>query len=127
MSANTEREEALRIDPEVLAVRRSAAMVAGSTFARLYGPLLEAEPLPEPAPDDRDGQAVRRMALAAAGDDGYRRQLVELAALHGALFREAVDAVYEIEVRTLGRFEAEARHHLDLRHLAETRRRDAQD
>jgi hypothetical protein len=43
------------------------------------------------------------MSNAAAVDDGYRVQLLDLAALHGGLYRQAVDALYALEVRTLGR------------------------
>ena len=75
--------------------------------------------------DDPDARALERMSTAAAQDDKYRVQLLDLAALHGGLFEKAVNALYALEVRTLGRWEAEARHQLDLRQIAETRRRDA--
>jgi len=77
-------------------------------------------------PDDLDAKAVERMSKAAAEDDGYRVQLLDLAALHGGPYEQAVHALYAIEVRTLGRYEAEARHQLDRRQITETRKRDAQ-
>src|SRR5262245_6224126 len=51
--------------------------------------------------DDADHRAVERMRNAAAQDDGYRVQLVDLAALHGGPYRRAVDALYWLEVGSL--------------------------
>jgi hypothetical protein len=77
-------------------------------------------------PDDLDARAVERMSAAAAEDDGYRVQLVDLAALHGGLYERAVNAVYSVEKKTLGRWEAEARHQLDRAQIAETQAADAE-
>jgi hypothetical protein len=81
---------------------------------------------PELDLDDPDVRAVERMSRAAAEDDGYRVQLLDLAALHGGRFEQAVRAIYAIEVRTLGRFEALARLVLDQRQIMQTRQRDAE-
>lgn len=67
------------------------------------------------------------MSTVAAQDDGYRVQLIDLAALHGGLYLRAVNTLFEIEVRTLGHWEAEARRLLDRRQLSETRARDAEN
>jgi hypothetical protein len=74
-------------------------------------------------PRDADGRALERMVNAAAADDMYRVQLLDLAALHGGLYERAVDALYlhEALVGTLG---GAARHRLDRRQLDETRARD---
>jgi hypothetical protein len=111
-----ERERALVDDPEILRVRRVALAL------RARG--LDDAPLPEgPRPSGADprARAVRRMASSAAADNGYRVQLVDLAALHAGLYLEAVHALYAIEARTLGRFEALARAILDQRQLLQAR------
>jgi hypothetical protein len=120
----TLRDEALRNDPEILAIRHTAAQVESSPLLSQQQGLLDAElgSLPEFDRDDPDARAVERMSTAAVQDDAYRVQLLDLAALH----LEAVNALYAIEVRTLGRFEALARLLLDQRQLIETRRRDAE-
>jgi hypothetical protein len=124
----TLRDEALRNDPEILAIRHTAAQVESSPLLSQQQGLLDAElgSLPEFDRDDPDARAVERMSTAAVQDDAYRVQLLDLAALHGDLYLEAVNALYAIEVRTLGRFEALARLLLDQRQLIETRRRDAE-
>jgi hypothetical protein len=121
------RLEALRSDPSVLAIRRTASVVEASKQLSRQQRLLDSDVealVFDPA--DPDARAVERMSTAAAGSDGYRVQLIDLAALHGGLFEQAVDALYAVEVRSLGRWEAEARHHLDLKQITETRRRDAE-
>jgi chemotaxis response regulator CheB len=76
----------------------------------------------------RSSQPECRVVLVsgsiAASDDGYRVQLLGLAALHGGLYRQAVDALYALECETLGRFEALARLVLDQRQILETRARE---
>jgi hypothetical protein len=122
------RLEALRSDPSVLAIFRTQRQVQSSTLLSWQQSQLDAEIEPFTFdPDDPDDRAVERMSAAAAADDGYRVQLIDLAALHGGLYLKAVDALYAVEVRTLGRWEAEARHQLDLRQLTETRARDAEE
>jgi hypothetical protein len=103
------RLEGLRSDPSVLAIRHTAAKVESSTLLSWQQRQLDAEmeALVFDA-DDLDARAVERMSSAAFQDDAYRVQLLDLAALHGGLYRKAVDALYKVEVRTLGRFEAEA-------------------
>jgi hypothetical protein len=121
------RLEALRSDPSVLAISRTAAVVEASTRLQWQQRQLEADAEAFVFDhDDADDRAVERMSTAAAQDDGYRVQLLDLAALHGGLYLRAVFALYAVEVRTLGRWEAEARHQLDLRQLTETRQRDAE-
>jgi hypothetical protein len=121
------RLEALRSDPSVLAIFRTQRQVQASTLLSWLQSQADAEVEPlNFDPDDPDDRAVERMSTAAAADDGYRVQLIDLAALHGGLYRRAVNALYKIEVRTLGRYEAEARHLLDRRQLSETRARDAE-
>jgi hypothetical protein len=122
------RTEALRSHPSVLASRHTERTVMGSTLLAWQQRQLDTErgAPPELDRDDPDARALERMSNAAAADDGYRVQLLDLAALHGGLYRKAVDALYALEVRSLGRYEAEARHHLDLEQITETRRRDAE-
>jgi hypothetical protein len=121
------RLEALRSDPSVLAIFRTGSAVESSRLLSWQQSQLDAEmELLTFDPDDPDDRAVERMSTAAVADDGYRVQLIDLAALHGGLYLKAVDALYAVEVRTLGRWEAEARHQLDLRQLTETRQRDAE-
>jgi hypothetical protein len=121
------RLEALRSDPSVLAIFRTQRQVEASTLLSWQQRLLDGEMEPLTFdPDDPDDRAVERMSTAAAQDDGYRVQLIDLAALHGGLYLKAVDALYAVEVRMLGRWEAEARHQLDRRQLSETRARDAE-
>jgi hypothetical protein len=116
------RDEALVSDPEILAIRHTAERV--STLLRkeqsLHDATLEALVF------DDDDRAVERMVNAAAADDAYRVQQLDLAALHGGLYERAVDALYLHEARSLGRWEALARHRLDRRQLVETRARDAE-
>ena len=107
-----------RSDPSVLAFRHTGSVVGQRQ------PDADVEALVFDR-DDPDGRAVERMSTAAAEDDGYRVQLLDLAALHGGLCEKAVSALYAIEVRSLGRYEAEARHLLDQRQVTETRQRDA--
>jgi hypothetical protein len=120
------RLEALRNDPSVMAIRYTQDRVESSKILsrqqRMLDSDIEAMVFDR---DDPDARALERMSTAAAQDDKYRVQLLDLAALHGGLFEKAVSALYALEVRTLGRWEAEARHQLDLRQIAETRRRDA--
>jgi len=120
------RLEALRNDPSVMAIRYTQDRVESSKILsrqqRMLDSDIEAIVFDR---DDPDARALERMSTAAAQDDKYRVQLLDLAALHGGLFEKAVSALYALEVRTLGRWEAEARHQLDLRQIAETRRRDA--
>jgi hypothetical protein len=118
MSLKAERVEALRTDPTVLSIRHTAEAVEASALTSWMQSHLDGELEALTWADDKDARAVRRMAEGAAGDDGYRVQLVDLAALHGGLYRKAVDAIYAIEVRSLGRFEALARLVLDERLLA---------
>jgi hypothetical protein len=119
------RAEALRSDPSVLAIRHTASEIEASTLLSWLQQALDAD-VTEPEFDrkDRDARAIRRMSEAAAENEGYRVQLLDLAALHGGLYREAVDALYAIDARTLGRWEALARHLLDQRQIVETRARD---
>jgi hypothetical protein len=122
------RLEALRNDPSVLAIRRTGSVVKSSKSRwakeqRRRDADMEALVFDR---DDPNARAVERMSTAAAADDGYRVQLLDLAALHDGLFRKAVDALYDLELRSLGSWEAEARHHLDLKQIAETRARDAE-
>jgi hypothetical protein len=121
------RERALVEDPDLLAIRRTAGTVEASPLLRreqrLHDHELEA---PVFDPKDADDRAVERMVNAASSDDAYRVQLLDLAALHGGLFERAVDALYLHEARSLGRWEALARHRLDRRQLSETRQRDAE-
>jgi len=121
------RTEALRNDPSVLAARYTAAKVESSRSLSWQQGLLDTE-LEALVfdPDDPDARAVERMSSAASADDAYRVQLLDLAALHGGLYEEAVNKLYAVEVRSLGRYEAEARHMLDLWQIAETRKRDAE-
>jgi len=114
------RTEALRNDPSVLAFRHTAEVMGPRQLAPDAGELVVDR-------DDLDAKAVERMSTAAASDDAYRVQLLDLAALHGGLYREAVDALFAIEVRSIGGWEAEARHHLDLRQITETRKRDKEE
>jgi hypothetical protein len=120
------RLEALRNDPSVMAIRYTQDRVESSKILsrqqRMLDSDIEAMVFDR---DDPDARALERMSTAAAQDDKYRVQLLDLAAVHGGLFEKAVSALYALEVRTLGRWEAEARHQLDLRQIAETRRRDA--
>jgi hypothetical protein len=120
------RLEALRNDPSVMAIRYTQDRVESSKILsrqqRMLDSDIEAMVFDR---DDPDARALERMSTAAAQDDKYRVQLLDLAALHGGLFEKVVSALYALEVRTLGRWEAEARHQLDLRQIAETRRRDA--
>jgi hypothetical protein len=92
LNAQPQRAETLRSDPAVLAIRHTAATVSGSTLMSWQQRQLEAEveAPPRPARDDRASRVVRRMSEAAASDDGYRVQLIDLAALHGGLYLEAV-------------------------------------
>jgi len=119
------RERALVEDPDLLAIRRTAGTVKASPLLRreqsLHDANLQALVFD---PKDDDDRAVERMVNAAAADDGYRVQLLDLAALHGGLFERAVDALYLHEARSLGPWEALARHRLDRRQLDETRERD---
>jgi hypothetical protein len=57
---------------------------------------------------------------------GMPHERAHLAALHDGLYHQAVNALYALEVRSLGRWEAEARHQLDLGQITETRRRDTE-
>jgi hypothetical protein len=116
------RERALVEDPDLLAIRRTAGTVRASPLLRLEQSLHDAGL--EALVFDDDDRAVGRMVNAAAADDGYRVQLLDLAALHGGLYERAVDALYLHEARSLGRWEALARHRLDRRQLIETRARD---
>jgi hypothetical protein len=59
---------------------------------------------------------------AAAADDMYRVQLLDLAALHGLYSGRWTRST--CTKRSLGRWEALARHRLDRRQLDETRARD---
>jgi hypothetical protein len=110
----------------VLAIRHTGSVVESSRSLSWQQGLLDTE-LEALVfdPDDLDARAVERLSTAAAKDDGHRVQLLDLAALHGGLYERSVNALYAIEVRTLGRWEAEARHLLDQRQIAETRK-DAQ-
>jgi hypothetical protein len=120
------RLEALRSHPSVLALRNSAALSRSSVnwSQRKAWADAETEPL-QFDPEDPDDRAVERMSTAAASDDGYRVQLLDLAALHGGLHERAVNALYRIEVRSLDHWEAEARRLLDWQQIRETRQRDA--
>jgi hypothetical protein len=122
------RLEALRSDPSVLAIRHtgSAVQSSRSVWARAqHRRDVKAEP-PGLDRNDPDADTVERVAKAAAKDDGFRVQLLDLAALHGGLYEKAVNRLYAIEIRTLGRWHAEARNLLDRRQIAETRKRDAE-
>jgi hypothetical protein len=121
------RERALAEDPDLLAIKHTAERVQASKLVSWYQQQLDAdvEALVFDR-DDPDARAVERMSTAAAEDIGYRVQLVDLAALLGGLYLEAVRALYAIEVRTVGRWEALTRLVLDQRQLMETRRRDAE-
>jgi hypothetical protein len=114
-----ERERALVDDPDIQALRRSGSLIEAAGFEQPSWP----EPEP-PARDDRAARAVWRMSSSAASDDGYRVQLLDLAALHGGLFLEAVNALYAIEARSLGRSEAFVRCVLDQRQILQTRARE---
>jgi hypothetical protein len=119
------RERALQNDPEITAIRSTAGTVGASALLRreqrLHDHELEALVFD---PKDADDRPVERMVNAAAASDSYRVQLLDLAALHGGLFERAVDALYLHEARSLGRWEALARHRLDRRQLIETRAQD---
>jgi hypothetical protein len=116
------RERALVEDPDLLAIRRTAGTVRASALLRREQSLHDAKL--EALVFDDDDRVVERMVSAASADDSYRVQLVDLAALHGGLYERAVDALYLHEARSLGRWEALARHRLDRRQLMETRARD---
>jgi hypothetical protein len=116
------RAQALQDDPEIAAIRSTAGTVKASPLLRREQSLHDAKL--EALMFDDDDRAVERMVNAAAADDGYRVQLLDLAALHGGLYERAVDALYLHEARSLGRWEALARHRLDRRQLVETRARD---
>jgi hypothetical protein len=121
------RARALQDDPEIAAIRSTAERVEASTLLREEQSLHDAQlqaPVFDPA--DADDRAVERMLNGAVASDMYRVQLLDLAALHGGLFQRAVDALYLHEARSLGRWEALARHRLDRRQLTETRARDAE-
>jgi hypothetical protein len=105
------REQALADDTDLLAIRFTAQHVQADE---------QHEPLVFD-PDDLDARAVERMATEASKDDGYRVQLLDLAALHGSVYLRAANALYAVEARTLGRFEALARLVLDQRQLAQAR------
>jgi hypothetical protein len=109
------RGQALVDDPDILAIRYTAEHVQADDELR--------EPLVFD-PDDLDARAVERMVTVASEDDGYRVQLLDLAALHGGVYLQAVNMLYEAEARSLGRFEALARCVLDRRQLSSTRARD---
>jgi hypothetical protein len=116
------REEALRpdsADPEVAAIRHAAS---------LLDPAEKPEP-EEPSKGKKETlskreQVVQRISTAACEDDGYRVQLIDLAAVRGGVYREALGRLYAVEAETLGRFEALARLWLDYRQLVETQKRD---
>jgi hypothetical protein len=124
------REEVLRLDSpdsEIAAIRYAASRVA--TLG------LEQPSYEKPEPEEpkhktdklpRHEQIVERISAAACEDDGYRVQLIDLAALRGGVYRQALDRLYAIEVQTLGHWEALARLLLDYRQLAETKQRDAE-
>jgi hypothetical protein len=69
---------------------------------------------------------VQRISTAAADDDGYRVQLIDLAVVRGGVYREALGRLYGVEAEKLGRWEAAARLLLEYRQLAETQQRDAE-
>jgi hypothetical protein len=109
------REQALKDDPDLLAIRFTAQHVRAD------------DELPEPLmfdPDDLNARAVERMTIEASEDNAYRVQLLDLAGLHGGVYLQAANALYAIEARTLGRFEALARCVLDRRQLSATRGSD---
>lgn len=95
------------------------ADTSGTTISEVVRNAL-AEHLRRP-PTESTGQAVRVLAHNAAADDSYRTVLIHLAAEHGGMYLEAVKALYPIELRTLGRWEALARLVLDQGRLAEAR------
>jgi hypothetical protein len=64
------------------------------------------------------------LSSTAAQDDGYRVQLIDLAARRGGVYKQSLDRVYELEKQTLGHSEALARLALDHRQLSETHKRD---
>jgi len=121
------RQRALVDDPAIAAIRRTASAVMSSVPLSRQQHRFDAD-LQAPVfdPEDADDRAVERMVNAAVASDSYRVQLIDLAALHGGLFARAVDALYLHEARSLGRWEALARHRLDRRQLDETRERDAE-
>jgi hypothetical protein len=119
------REQALRPDspdPQVAALRAAAALLdtgdAPSPTPQPAKPKLKTEEL------SRAEQIVQRLSTTAVDDDGYRVQLIDLAATSGGLYQQALDRVYEIETETLGQAEATARLLLDSRQLVATRERD---
>jgi len=120
------REQALHPDSpdsEIAALRRVASRVA------TLGLDVEKPPKSERKQTEklsRPEQIVARMSAAATQDDGYRVQLIDLAAVRGGIYRQALDRLYGIEKETLGRWEALARLLLDSRQLVETQKRDAQ-
>jgi hypothetical protein len=81
------REGALASDPGILGVRWTGREVDASGLADA-----ELAALPEPDLSDPDVRAVVRMSTEAVANDAYRVQLIDLAALHGELFLEAVKA-----------------------------------
>lgn len=107
------RDEALRSDPDLLAIRSAAEQ------ARTAG--LDAPPRPDgaqqgkrkPGQEPTRAEIVQTLATNASTDSGYRVQLISLAALHGGIYQEGMNAIYELEAETLGRFEALARLVLD--------------
>lgn len=128
------RERAL--DPEtpdhrIAVLRYTAALAAKHGF----------EPRPKKKPDNKaqkhkakeaetlskHEQIVRRVSSTAASDDGYRVQLLDLAARRGGIYRESLNRIHEIEASRLGRFEALGRLWLDYRQFVETQRRDAEE
>jgi len=124
------REQALdpdSPDPQIAALRYTASLAAERGLEprpkRKRKPT-KAALKKEAATLSRREKIVRRISSAATEDDGYRVQLIDMAAQRGGVYRESLDRVYAIETETLGRWEALARWILDHRQLAETQARD---
>jgi len=92
------------VTPELRLRAAIAADVSGTTISELLREALK-EKLDRTV-EERTELAVQRLAWNAASDDDYRDVLIALAAEHGGMYREAVDAIYGIELRTLGRWKA---------------------
>jgi hypothetical protein len=112
------------VPPELRLRAVIAAEVIGTTVSELLREALK-EKLDRTV-EERTELAVQRLAWNAASDDDYRDVLIALAAEHGGMYREAVDAIYGVELRTLGRWQAFACRIVDLHQLqlleAESRR-----
>jgi hypothetical protein len=113
------------VTPELRLKAHLAADLRGQTVSDLIREAL-AEKLEEPVTRPSDW-AVQRLARSAAEDEGYRAVLLDLAREQGGIYAEAARAIYSVELRTLGRWEALARLVVDQRALMHTRAREGEE